>query len=147
MKTLWVLVLTLVLCALGAAPVTGQDMNMSELRQLYNRRVMVAEKLVRLKQGVPSWMPTVYVNSHSGVRVTLQGTSTKYLIHKGPRNSDSSYKTIITDARNMNSAWKLKATKSYNGRVTVANLIAAAGGEYTFYDENCHAAADAMMNL
>ncbi|XP_072316543.1 uncharacterized protein [Eucyclogobius newberryi] len=140
-------VLLLLLCALGAAPVRGRDMTQAELRQLYNRRVTVAEKMVRLKQGVPSWMPTVYVNSHSGVRVTLEGTNIKYLIHKGPKNSDSSFKTIITEAGHMGSGWKLKNTVNYSGRVTVQNLINAAGGEYTFYDENCHEAANAMMNL
>ncbi|KAK7877727.1 hypothetical protein WMY93_030541 [Mugilogobius chulae] len=146
LRSVCALVLALLLCALGSAPVTG-DMSISELRQLYRRRVLVAEKFVRLKEGVPDWMPTVYVNSHSGVRVTLEGTPIKYLIHKGPKNSDSSYKTIITEARHMNSKWQLRDTKYYKGRVTVQDLMNAAGGTYTWWDANCHKAARDMMNL
>ncbi|KAJ0000558.1 hypothetical protein NQD34_012400 [Periophthalmus magnuspinnatus] len=110
-------------------------------------RVLVAEKLVRVKQNMPSWMPTIYINSHSGVRVTLEGTPHQYLIHKGPENSESEYKSVITDARNMRSGWQLKSTKYYNGRVTVQDLINAAGAATGVFVSNCHQAADAMMGL
>ncbi|KAK7877726.1 hypothetical protein WMY93_030540 [Mugilogobius chulae] len=127
--------------------VQTQDLETFSLAQLYRRKVQVAEWHTRRKQGLPSWVPSSYATTHSGVKVTLQGTSIKYLIHKGPKNSDSSFKTIITEARYMTSAWKLKQRKYYNGRVTVQDLMNAAGGTYTWWDENCHKAAEDMMNL
>ncbi|KAJ0066415.1 hypothetical protein NL108_013059 [Boleophthalmus pectinirostris] len=147
MRSLCAIILIMVLCVLGSRPITGQDMSAAQLTQLYNRRVLVAEKMTRLKDGWPSWTPHIYATTHSGVRVTLQGTSTKYLIHKGPKNSGSGYQTIITDARHMLPNWTLERTVNYNGRVSVGDMIRAGGAVYNVLTNNCHQAADAMLAL
>ncbi|KAK7877729.1 hypothetical protein WMY93_030543 [Mugilogobius chulae] len=160
LRSVCALVLTLLLCALGSAPVTGQDadseentvlqdMTIAELRVLYARRVLTAERVQRLKQGVKPGTKMWYGNSHSGVRVTLEGTPHQYLIHKGPKYSGwFHHKTVITDTRNMRqTGWTVKETRDFGGSVTVNDMIRAGGGFYLLLGANCHDAAKAIMRL
>ncbi|KAG7474693.1 hypothetical protein JOB18_014658 [Solea senegalensis] len=118
------------------------DLSISELRDLYNSRVVKAEHMQR---PLDNWSRCVGPLCHSGVRVTLEDRST-YLIHKGDDFGDSS-ETVVVQTRHMSDNWTVKKTKVYMGRHTVSDLVDAGGEVYKLLGANCHDAADAMMDL
>ncbi|KAF4103065.1 hypothetical protein G5714_015948 [Onychostoma macrolepis] len=115
--------------------------SMSGLRKLYNSKVYLAERMTRPLEGM-----TIQVGklSHSGVRVTLED-GTKWLVHKGDGYGISS-QTVVVAARHMANNWKIVETKNFGGSKTVSDFVKAGGTDYKLLFDNCHDAADRMMD-
>ncbi|XP_067250733.1 uncharacterized protein [Chanodichthys erythropterus] len=114
---------------------------MSDLRKLYNSKVFKAERMTRPLEGM-SFQAGIL--SHSGVRVTLED-GTKWLVHKGDGYGISS-QTVVVAARHMSSNWKIVETKDFRGSKTVSDFVKAGGTNYKLLFDNCHNAADRMMD-
>ncbi|KAG7218237.1 hypothetical protein INR49_020546 [Caranx melampygus] len=65
----------------------------------------------------------------------------QWLVHKGDGYGRAS-ETVVTDARHMGPAWK-----NFHGRRTVSDLIRVGGRNYNLLTDNCHHAANRIMNL
>uniref|UniRef100_A0A8C2CVP6 Uncharacterized protein n=1 Tax=Cyprinus carpio TaxID=7962 RepID=A0A8C2CVP6_CYPCA len=113
---------------------------MSDLRKLYNSKVFKAERMTRPLKGVTFQVGKL---SHSGVRVTLED-GTKWLIHKGDGFGISS-QTVVVAARHMSNTWTIVETKDFRGSKTVSDFVKAGGTDYKLLFDNCHDAADRMM--
>ncbi|XP_071324355.1 uncharacterized protein [Trachinotus anak] len=90
-------------------------------------------------------------STHSGVRevclfnrVTL-GDGSKWLIHKGNDYGRAS-ETVVTDARHMGPGWRPESTRDFLGEKTVSDLLRIGGQNYNVLTDNCHHAADRIMN-
>ncbi|KAK7147190.1 hypothetical protein R3I94_009896 [Phoxinus phoxinus] len=114
---------------------------MSDLRKLYNSKVFKAERMTRPLEGMSFQIGKL---SHSGVRVTLED-GTKWLVHKGDGFGIST-QTVVVDARHMSSKWKIVETKDFRGSKTVSAFVKAGGTDYKLLFDNCHNAADRMMD-
>ncbi|XP_056114427.1 uncharacterized protein LOC130090838 [Rhinichthys klamathensis goyatoka] len=114
---------------------------MSDLRKLYNSKVFKAERMTRPLEGMSFQVGKI---SHSGVRVTLED-GTKWLVHKGDGYGIST-QTVVVDARHMSSNWKIVETKNFRGSKTVSAFVKAGGTDYKLLFDNCHDAADRMMD-
>uniref|UniRef100_A0A673LC92 Uncharacterized protein n=1 Tax=Sinocyclocheilus rhinocerous TaxID=307959 RepID=A0A673LC92_9TELE len=119
----------------------GTFINFSDLNKLYNSKVYMAELFTRPLDGIPF---QIGILGHSGVRVTLQDGS-KWLIHKGDGYGKSS-QTIVVDGRHMSNNWKLKEQKDFRGSKTVSDFVKAGGAEYKLLFDNCHNAANRIMD-
>ncbi|XP_018958371.1 uncharacterized protein LOC109088671 [Cyprinus carpio] len=113
---------------------------MSDLRKLYNSKVFKAERMTRPLKGVTFQVGKL---SHSGVRVTLED-GTKWLVHKGDGFGISS-QTVVVAARHMSNTWTIVETKDFRGSKTVSDFVKAGGTDYRLLFDNCHDAADRMM--
>ncbi|XP_061573862.1 uncharacterized protein LOC133440563 [Cololabis saira] len=118
------------------------DLSGQSLTDLYNKRVIRAERMERPKGSNPI---AARPFSHTGVRVTLEDGS-RWLIHKGDNYGIDS-QTVVTDAAYMGSDWKTIQTRASCGRKTVADLVAAGGADYRLLRDNCHAASKRIMKL
>ncbi|XP_043973372.1 uncharacterized protein LOC122831334 [Gambusia affinis] len=125
----------------GSTGPFSYDLSGSDLTELYNKRVHLAEEMRRPLGNLPF---TLGVFSHCGVRVTLDDGS-RWLIHKGDGYGISS-QTVATDARHMSSRWKVIESKDFEGTKTVSDLVGAGGTNYRLIGENCHDACDNIMN-
>ncbi|XP_067305714.1 uncharacterized protein [Pseudorasbora parva] len=114
---------------------------MSDLRKLYNSKVFKAERMTRPLEGMSIQVGKL---SHSGVRVTLED-GTKWLVHKGDGYGISS-QTVVVAARHMSNNWKIVETKDFRGSKTVSAFVKAGGTDYKLLFDNCHDAADRMMD-
>lgn len=114
---------------------------MSDLRKLYNSKVFKAERMTRPLEGMSFQVGIV---SHSGVRVTIED-GTIWLVHKGDGYGISS-QTVVVAARHMSSNWKIVETKNFGGSKTVSDFVKAGGTDYKLLFDNCHDAADRMMD-
>uniref|UniRef100_A0A671QWK9 Lipocalin/cytosolic fatty-acid binding domain-containing protein n=1 Tax=Sinocyclocheilus anshuiensis TaxID=1608454 RepID=A0A671QWK9_9TELE len=114
---------------------------MSDLRKLYNSKVFKAERMTRPLEGMTFQVGKL---SHSGVRVTLED-DTKWLVHKGDGYGISS-QTVVVAARHMSNNWKIVETKNFRGSKTVSDFVKAGGTDYKLLFDNCHDAADRMMD-
>ncbi|XP_077072384.1 uncharacterized protein LOC143723604 isoform X2 [Siphateles boraxobius] len=114
---------------------------MSDLRKLYNSKVFKAERMTRPLEGMSFQAGKL---SHSGVRVTLED-GTKWLVHKGDGYGIST-QTVVVAARHMSNNWKIVETKDFRGSKTVSAFVKAGGTDYKLLFDNCHDAADRMMD-
>uniref|UniRef100_A0A3P9KJ72 Uncharacterized protein n=1 Tax=Oryzias latipes TaxID=8090 RepID=A0A3P9KJ72_ORYLA len=126
----------------GKRGIFHADLSRPELTDLYNSRVMSAEKMTR-RMGSSSSGSGIF--SHSGVRVTLEDGS-QWLIHKGDGYGDTS-ETVVTRASGMSSDWKVTQTKDIHGSERVADYVQAGGSDYNLITDNCHHASGRMMKL
>uniref|UniRef100_A0A671QWK2 Uncharacterized protein n=1 Tax=Sinocyclocheilus anshuiensis TaxID=1608454 RepID=A0A671QWK2_9TELE len=135
--------LLLAVLAIVSEPSSGKGtfINFSDLKKLYNSKVYMAERFARPLYGMPF---QIGILSHSGVRVTLQDGS-KWLIHKGDDYGKSS-QTVVVDGHHMSNNWKLKEQKDFGGSKTVSDFVKTGGAEYKLLFDNCHNAANRMMN-
>ncbi|XP_051791925.1 uncharacterized protein LOC127530090 isoform X2 [Erpetoichthys calabaricus] len=117
----------------------------SELTELYNSKVFMAERMERPK-GSWKWKLTGTAGpvSHTGVRVTLSDGS-QWLIHKGSGYGKSS-ETVVVDAKHMSHEWKVIETKDFEGTRTVSDFVKAGGSYYNLLIDNCHDASRRMMD-
>ncbi|WP_272581421.1 MULTISPECIES: hypothetical protein, partial [unclassified Providencia] len=113
---------------------------MSDLTKLYNSKVFMAERMTRPLEGMTFQAGML---SHSGVRITLED-GTKWLVHKGNRYGILS-NTVVVAARHMSNNWKIVETKNFHGSKRVTDFVAAGGTDYKLLFDNCHDAADRMM--
>lgn len=114
---------------------------MSDLRKLYNSKVFKAERMTRPLEGMSFQVGKL---SHSGVRVTLED-GTKWLVHKGDSYGIST-QTVVVASRHMSNNWKIVETKDFRGSKTVSDFVKAGGTDYKLLFDNCHDAADRMMD-
>uniref|UniRef100_A0A673FW69 LRAT domain-containing protein n=1 Tax=Sinocyclocheilus rhinocerous TaxID=307959 RepID=A0A673FW69_9TELE len=114
--------------------------NFSDLKKLYNSKVYMAERFARPLDGMPF---QIGILSHSGVSDSTDGS--KWLIHKGDDYGKSS-QTVVVDGHHMSNNWKLKEQKDFGGSKTVSDFVKAGGAEYKLLFDNCHNAANWMMN-
>uniref|UniRef100_A0A667Y7R6 Uncharacterized protein n=1 Tax=Myripristis murdjan TaxID=586833 RepID=A0A667Y7R6_9TELE len=82
--------------------------------------------------------------SHSGVRVTLEDGS-QWLIHNGSGNGISSDTVVVSD-RFMSSKWRVRQ-RHWTSPGTVSDLVEAGGREYSLWSNNCHQAAERILDL
>ncbi|XP_039663274.1 uncharacterized protein LOC120563185 [Perca fluviatilis] len=61
-------------------------------------------------------------------------------------NYGDSPDTVVISAPHLRSDWTLVQTKDFNGTKTVGRMLKDAGYEYSLLSDNCHHAADRMMN-
>uniref|UniRef100_A0A7N6BG36 Uncharacterized protein n=1 Tax=Anabas testudineus TaxID=64144 RepID=A0A7N6BG36_ANATE len=130
------LVLTLLALCGGSF---SSNLSGQQLTDLYNSPVYKAEWMVR---PLGSSSTIAGPLSHTGVRVTLRNGA-QWLIHKG-NNYGISSQTVVTDARNMASNWKMLVTRDFNGRKTVADFVKVGGATYNLLF-NCHVASIRMI--
>ncbi|XP_038160489.1 uncharacterized protein LOC119796142 [Cyprinodon tularosa] len=126
----------------GSTGTHSYDLSGQDLMDLYNKRVYQAEKVERRlgSSSSPFWP-----FSHTGVRVTLDDGS-QWLVHKGDNYGITS-QTVATDVRHMSSDWKPKGQpRDFQGTKTVADFVRVGGSNYHVLWDNCHQAADRMMN-
>uniref|UniRef100_A0A8C9ZQC6 Uncharacterized protein n=1 Tax=Sander lucioperca TaxID=283035 RepID=A0A8C9ZQC6_SANLU len=117
------------------------DMSLSQLITLYSTPVFKAERMKRPLEGTSFVLGPI---SHSGVRVTL-GDGSQWLIHKGDNYGISS-QTVVTSADNMSSDWTVVQTVDFQGTKKVLDFVRDGGSEYSLIFDNCHLAAQRMMN-
>ncbi|XP_064605827.1 uncharacterized protein LOC135470721 [Liolophura sinensis] len=110
----------------------------SSLTNLYNSKVVTAEKMQRPLQGSLGLKGV----PHQGVRVTTE-SGDQWLVHKtkGQGSSD----TVVTDARHMSSAWNVVDKKDISGGRSVGDYVAAGGTKYNVVTNNCLDATRRMM--
>ncbi|XP_028437552.1 uncharacterized protein LOC114557973 [Perca flavescens] len=61
-------------------------------------------------------------------------------------NYGDSPDTVVISAQDMGSNWTLEETKDFKGKKTVGRMLRDAGYEYSLSSDNCHHAANRMMN-
>lgn len=120
----------------------------------HNERVVNAEKVERPKASFSSSSSgggsgqsakdLPFYMKHSGTKVTTDAGN-QYLVHKG-RGYGKSSQTVVTDARNMSSAWNVTATKDVTN-AKVGDYVKAGGSTYGLVHDNCHHASGRMMKL
>ncbi|KAK3529136.1 hypothetical protein QTP70_016770 [Hemibagrus guttatus] len=146
-NALVVFVLAVALMVTEGSWVTGSDKgsshsydlsNPSDLKKLYNSKVYHAERLTRPLKGFGFQAGIV-----NDFRVTL-GDGTKWLVHKGNAFGISS-QTVVVDAKHMSNSWKIKEAKNFGGSKTVSDFVKAGGTSYNLLFDNCHNAANRMM--
>ncbi|XP_067888263.1 uncharacterized protein [Heterodontus francisci] len=108
----------------------------SGLTNLYNKRVLTAERVTRP-------MPHLFGLPHSGVRVTTSD-GRQWLIHKGSGYGRSS-QTVVTDATHMSDQWSAEAPRPVTGH-TVGDFVRVGGESYSLPSDNCHHATSRMMD-
>ncbi|RVE63307.1 hypothetical protein OJAV_G00164390 [Oryzias javanicus] len=118
------------------------DLSGQALTNLYNLRVMTAERMKRPLEPLNVELGPI---SHTGVRVTLEDGS-KWLVHKGNGFGRSS-QTVVTNARHMSNKWRVIQTKDLGGSKRVSDFVRAGGIDYNLLLDNCHFGSRRMMNL
>jgi hypothetical protein len=122
-----------------------QFCNALSLRQLYNSRVIKAERYQRpLDSGKAT--PQVLQNLvyHCGVVVTLENGQ-RWLVHKGNEYGQAS-NTVVVSASYMNRVWTKIQEKTIS-RSRVTDYVRAGGVNYNLFLDNCIHACTRMMQL
>ncbi|KAF6737616.1 hypothetical protein FQA47_012510 [Oryzias melastigma] len=118
------------------------DLSGQALTNLYNLRVMSAERMRRPLEPLKVELGPI---SHTGVRVTLEDGS-QWLVHKGNGFGRSS-QTVVTNARHMSNKWRVIQTKNFNGSKRLSDFVRAGGIDYNLLWDNCHFGSGRMMDL
>jgi predicted ATP-grasp superfamily ATP-dependent carboligase len=115
------------------------------LTQLYNSKVVAAQRYERpLDNRAPAWIREK-LPSHCGVVVTLENSRQRWLVHKGNQFGEAS-ETVVVSASAMSSNWSLKRTKSVRFS-NVADYVKVGGKRYSLLHDNSLDACSRMMKL
>uniref|UniRef100_A0A3B3BHL6 Uncharacterized protein n=1 Tax=Oryzias melastigma TaxID=30732 RepID=A0A3B3BHL6_ORYME len=121
----------------GRTTFSRADLSGQALTNLYNLRVMSAERMRRPLEPLKVELGPI---SHTGVRVTLEDGS-QWLVHKGNGFGRSS-QTVVTNARHMSNKWRVRGRSC-----RVRDFVRAGGIDYNLLWDNCHFGSGRMMDL
>ena len=121
-----------------------QSLDAQGLTQLYNSKVVSAQRYERpLDFKAPGWIKS-RLPKHCGVIVTLEGGQ-RWLVHKGNEFGQAS-ETVVVSPSFMSSAWSAGEYKTVRSS-TVADYVSAGGARYSLLFNNCLHACNRMMRL